>query len=409
MTDTTAPRPWYYSPSVIIAAGCTVAVVSFGARATMGLFTYPISEAHQWNREVYGFAMALQNLMWGVFQPIAGGFADKYGTPRVLIIGALIYAAGIALMPFSHSPGLMYLTGGLLAGVGIATTSFTLVMAAFGRLVPPEKRSWAFGIATAAGSLGQFIFAPLGQAFIVAFGWQTALILLGVLTLLIIPLALPLGAKGASAGASPSPAQSAMTLRQAVRLAFGHSSYVLLNLGFFVCGFQIVFITIHLPAYLVEHGISTWLAATSIAIVGIFNVIGSYSAGIIGGRYSKPYSLVAIYLLRSVVVTIFVLMPITPLSTILFTAAIGLLWLSTVPFTMGLVTVMFGTRYAALLVGFVFLSHQIGAFLGVWLGGLFHDIYGNYDPVWWMCVALGLFAAVVNWPIREQRAPAFAT
>jgi predicted MFS family arabinose efflux permease len=302
----------------------------------------------------------------------------------------------------------MYITGGLLAGIGIATASFTLVMADFGRLVPPERRSWAFGIATAAGSLGQFIFAPLGQAFIAAFGWQTALILIGALVLLIIPLSLPLGAKGTVAGA-PSPTQTTMTLRDAVRLAFGHSSYVLLTLGFFVCGFQIAFVTIHLPAYLVEHGISTWLAASSIAIVGIFNVIGSYSAGIIGGRYSKPYSLVAIYLLRSVVVTLFITMPITPLSTILFTASLGLLWLSTVPFTMGLVTVMFGTRYVATLYGFVFLSHQIGSFFGVWLGGKFHDIYGSYDPVWWMGVALGVFAAIVNWPIREQRAPAFAT
>jgi len=408
MTEVAAPRPWYYDPTVIIAAGCIVAVVSFGARATMGLFTYPISEAHQWHRETYGFAMAIQNLAWGIFQPIAGGFADKYGTPRVLIVGAVIYALGIALMPFSDTPGLMYLTGGVIAGVGIATASFTLVMAAFGRLVPPEKRSWAFGIATAAGSLGQFIFAPLGQAFIVAFGWQTALILIGALVLLIIPLSLPLGAKGNAPGA-PTPAQAAMTLRDAVRLAFGHSSYVLLTVGFFVCGFQIAFVTIHLPAYLIEHGISTWLAATSIAIVGIFNVIGSYSAGIIGGRYSKPYSLVAIYLLRSLVVTLFITMPITPFSTVLFTASLGLLWLSTVPFTMGLVSVMFGTRYVATLYGFVFLSHQIGSFFGVWLGGLFHDIYGSYDPVWWMSVALGFFAAIVNWPIREQRAPAFAT
>ena len=408
MSEPAAPTRWYYDPTVLIIAGCLVAVVSFGARATMGLFTYPISEAYQWPRETYGFAMAIQNLAWGIFQPIAGGFADKYGTPRVLIVGALIYAAGIALMPFSDTPSLMYLTGGVIAGVGIATASFTLVMASFGRLVPPEKRSWAFGIATAAGSLGQFIFAPLGQAFIAAFGWETALMLIGALVLLIIPLSIPLGAKGA-APAAPTPAQAAMTLRDAVAKAFGHSSFVLLTVGFFVCGFQIAFVTIHLPAYLIEHGISTWLAATSIAIVGIFNVIGSYSAGIIGGRYSKPYSLSAIYILRSIVVVLFIMIPISPATTILFTASLGLLWLSTVPLTMGLVTVMFGTRYVATLYGFVFLSHQIGSFFGVWLGGLFRDIYGSYDPVWWMSVALGIFAAAVNWPIREQRAPAFAT
>ncbi len=402
------PTRWYYDPTVLIIAGCLVAVVSFGARATMGLFTYPISEAHQWHRETYGFAMAIQNLAWGIFQPIAGGFADKYGTPRVLIVGALIYAAGIALMPFSDTPGLMFLTGGVIAGVGIATASFTLVMASFGRLVPPEKRSWAFGIATAAGSLGQFIFAPLGQAFIAAFGWETALMLIGALVLLIIPLSIPLGAKGASPQAV-SPTQPAMTLREAVTKAFGHSSFMLLTAGFFVCGFQIAFVTIHLPAYLIEHGISTWLAASSIAIVGIFNVIGSYSAGIIGGSYSKPYSLTAIYILRSIIIVLFITIPISPASTILFAASLGLLWLSTVPLTMGLVTVMFGTRYVATLYGFVFLSHQVGSFFGVWLGGKFHDLYGSYDAVWWMAIALGIFAAVVNWPIREQRAPAFAT
>jgi len=409
MTDIAAAKPtrWYYDPTVLIVAGCLVAVVSFGARATMGLFTVPISEAHQWHRETYGFAMAIQNLAWGIFQPIAGGFADKYGTPRVLIVGAVIYALGVALMPFSDTPGLMFLTGGVIAGVGIATASFTLVMAAFGRLVPPEKRSWAFGIATAAGSLGQFIFAPLGQAFIAAFGWETALMLIGALVLLIIPLSIPLGARRA-APASATPAQPAMTLRDAVTKAFGHSSFILLTVGFFVCGFQIAFVTIHLPAYLIEHGISTWLAAASIAIVGVFNVIGSYSAGIIGGRYSKAYSLTAIYLLRSLVVVLFISFPISPATTILFTASLGLLWLSTVPFTMGLVTVMFGTRYVATLYGFVFLSHQIGSFFGVWLGGKFHDLYGSYDPVWWMSVALGIFAAVVNWPIREQRVPAFA-
>lgn len=409
MTETaTKPIRWYYDPLTIIVAGCLVAVLSFGARSTMGFFTYPISEAHQWHRETYGFAMAIQNLAWGLFQPIAGGFADKYGTPRVLIVGALIYAAGIALMPFSDTPGLMFLTGGLIAGLGIATASFTLVMASFGRLVPPEKRSWAFGIATAAGSLGQLIFAPLGQAFIAAFGWETALMLIGAMVLLIIPLSIPLGAK-AAAPAAASPVQAAMTLRDAVAKAFGHSSFLLLTAGFFVCGFQIAFVTIHMPAYLLESGISVWLANMSIAIVGLFNIIGSYCAGVIGGRYSKAYSLTTIYLLRSLIIVLFITFPISPATTILFTASLGLLWLSTVPFTMGLVTVMFGTRYVATLYGFVFLSHQIGSFFGVWLGGKFHDLYGSYDPVWWISVALGIFAAVINWPIREQRVPAFAS
>ena len=400
--------PWLYSPIVIIVAGCIVATISFGARASMGLFTHPISDFHQWPREIYGFAMAIQNLVWGIVQPVAGGFADRYGTPRVLIAGAVIYAAGMILMAFSHSATLMYLSGGVIVGIGIATASFSIVMAGFARLVPPDKRSWAFGIATAAGSLGQFIFAPLGQAFIAAFGWQTALIYLAVLVLLIVPLALPLNAPAANpAGGQRSGLP--MSLGNAIQLAFSHGSYVLLTIGFFVCGFQLAFTTIHLPAFLVERGISEWLAAWSIAVIGVFNVIGSYSAGIIGAIFPKRYSLCIIYLLRSVAIALFVMLPVTPLSTMLFTAFIGLLWLSTVPLTMGLVTVMFGTRYMATLYGFVFLSHQIGSFFGVWLGGKFHDLYGIYDPVWWIGAALGVFAAFVNWPIRERAAPQFAT
>jgi MFS family permease len=402
-----AQERWYYRPQVIIVAGCIVAVISFGVRSSMGLFTYPISEFHMWDREIYGLAMAIQNLMWGVVQPIAGAFADRYGPAKVIAIGAVIYALGTALMSFADTPAAMYLAGGLMVGVGIATASFSIVMAAFGRLVPPEKRSWAFGIATGAGSLGQFIFAPLGQGFIATFGWQTALLLLASSVLLIILFAIPLNAPAADAGTAARD-EAKISLREAIAIAFGHSSYVLLVLGFFVCGFQIAFVTIHLPAYLVEHGISQWLAAGSIAIVGVFNVIGSYSAGIIGGKYRKRFSLAMIYLLRSVAVTLFITLPITPASTIVFTAVLGLLWLSTVPLTMGLVMVMFGTRYMATLYGFVFLSHQIGSFFGVWLGGRFHDLYGSYDPVWWMGVALGLFAALVHWPIREERAPAFA-
>jgi predicted MFS family arabinose efflux permease len=408
MMITLPPERWYYNPRIIIVAGCIIAIISFGVRSSFGLFTRPISDFYQWDREIYGLAMAFQNLLWGVIQPIAGGFADRYGSARVIAVGAVIYALGTALMSVADTPALLYLSGGLLIGIGIATASFSIVMAAFGRLVPPEKRSWAFGIATAAGSMGQIIFAPLSQGFIAAFGWQTALLLIAAIALSMIIFVFPLSAP--SADASRAARQEAkITMSAAISQAFGHSSYVLLVLGFFVCGFQIAFITIHLPAYLVEHGISPWLAAWSIAIVGIFNVIGSYTAGVIGGRYKKRPPLALIYLLRSVIVTLFVILPVTPLSTVLFTAFMGLLWLSTVPLTMGLVTVMFGTRHMAMLYGFVFLSHQIGSFFGVWLGGKFHDLYGTYDAVWWMGVALGLFAALVHWPIREERAPAFAS
>jgi predicted MFS family arabinose efflux permease len=309
-------------------------------------------------------------------------------------------------MALGDTPFLLTMGGGVLMGLGIATTNFSIVMASFGRLVPPDKRSWAFGIATAASSMGQFVFAPIGHAFIAAYGWQTALMLLAATCLLMIMFAVPLGA--ARSGAARGEAEVDFPVGEAIRLAFGHSSYVLLFLGFFVCGFQIAFVTVHLPPYLVERGVSTAVAAWAIGVVGLFNVIGSYSAGVLGGRYPKRYGLVFIYLARSAVVTAFLLLPISPASTLVFAALMGLLWLSTVPFTIGLVMVMFGTRFMATLYGFVFFSHQVGSFLGVWLGGRFYDQYGSYDPVWWMGVALGVFGALVNWPIREQRARAFA-
>ena len=402
----THARPWFHDPRVIIVAGCLIAIVTFGARSSFGLFTHPVSEFHHWDREVYGFAMAIQNLAWGVVQPIAGGFADRYGTARVLIAGALMYALGMFLMAFSHTPLLITLTGGLLTGAGIATASFTLVMGAFGKLMPPEKRSWSFGVATAAGSFGQFIFAPMGQAFIAAYGWNTAIMLIAALVLLIIPLSFPLSAPAAPRPVDDGP-QPSMT--ETLRSAFGHSSYLLLAAGFFVCGFHLAFVTIHTPAFLVENGISQWLAAWFIGIVGIFNVIGAYSSGIIGGKYSRVLPLSSIYFLRALAIALFVLLPVTPLTTVVFAASLGLLWLSTVPLTMGLITVMFGTRYIGTLYGFVFLSHQVGAFFGVWLGGRFHDVYGSYDFVWWMSIGLGIFAGLVHLPIREVRAPNFAT
>ena len=402
---TTAARPWYFDPRVIITAGCLVAVISFGVRSTFGLFTKPISDFHLWSRESFGFAMAVQNLIWGMMQPVAGGFADRYGAARVLIAGALLYALGVLLMSFAHTPFWMLMAGGVLTGAGIATASFSIVMAGFGRLVPPEKRSWAYGVATAASSLGQCLFAPLGQGFIAAFGWQSALVLLAISLLMIIPLALPMSAPASQRPAAIGPQPSML---ETIRAAFGHTSYVLLVAGFFVCGFQIAFVTIHAPAFLVENGVSTWLAAGFILIVGGFNVIGSYSSGIIGGKYSKRIPLSIIYLLRSVLITGFILLPVTPLTTVIFAAGLGLLWLSTVPLTMGLVAVMFGTRYMATLFGFVFLSHQVGAFFGVWLGGKLHDSYGSYDPVWWISVGLGLFAALIHIPIRETKALAFS-
>lgn len=408
MSDQTLsrPTPWYYLPSVIIVSGCVVAMINFGVRSSFGFFTGPISEAHAWPREVYSLAMALQNLLWGVATPVAGALADRYGSARVLIGGAVLYAVGTALMAGAASPLMLYLSGGILIGIGVAASSFGIVMAAFGRLVPPEKRSWAFGIATAAGSMGQFIFAPLGGVLIPAFGWYQALIILAACSLLIIVFALPLMAQNTSRSALP-PGEAELSMRQAIRAAFGNRSYNLLTAGFFVCGFQLAFIIIHLPPYLREHGISNEFAGIAMSAIGLFNVAGSYYSGIIGGKYLKRIPLSIIYVLRSVAIVAFILLPISNLTTMAFTISMGLLWLSTVPLTMGLVTVMFGTRYMATLYGFVFLSHQVGSFFGVWLGGRLYDDFGSYDPVWWMGAALGIFAALVHLPIREQRSAKF--
>ena len=404
--DSARPIPFYQSLTVLIVAGCLVAIFNFGIRSTFGFFTVPISEAHGWPRETFSFAMAVNNLVWGLATPVAGMLADRYGSARVLMAGAIIYCAGLVMMAFTTTPFMFNLGGGIMVGVGIAFSSFSIVMAALGRIVPPDRRSWAFGIATASGSLGQFIFAPLGAALITAYGWQNALLVLAALSLLIMLFAAPLMSQNSSARAT---GESHVSMREAIAIAFGHRSYLLLMSGFFVCGFQLAFILVHMPPYLTEHGISKEFAGIAMGLIGLFNVVGSYAAGVIGGRGEKRVPLATIYLLRSILVAGFILLPVSPLTTIIFTAASGLLWLSTVPLTMGLVTVMFGTRYMATLYGFVFVSHQLGSFLGVWLGGRLYDAYGSYDIVWWLSVALGIFAFFVHLPIREQRQARFAT
>lgn len=390
--------------SLIIASGCVIATITFGTRATMGLFTLPVTEDMGWSRETYGLAMALQNLVWGFAQPIAGGLADKYGTSRVLAFGTLIYVAGLVGMAFATSEGALFLTAGLLMGAGIGTASFGIVMAAFGRSVPPEKRTFIFGIATAASSFGQFLFAPLGQAFITSFGWQMALLYLAALILLVIPLAVPLMGKSASASDT---GQADLPFMQVLGRAWGYRSYKLLVIGFFVCGFHLAFVTVHMPAYLVQCGLSPEVGSWSIAIIGLFNVVGSLLAGYLGSKFPKQLLLAAIYLIRAITTALFLIIPVTETTAYIYAASLGLVWLATVPLTAGLVSLFFGARYLGLLYGIAFLSHQVGGFLGVWLGGLVFDQTGSYALIWYLGILLGLASAAIHLPIKERDAPGF--
>jgi predicted MFS family arabinose efflux permease len=380
---------------IVIGAGCLLALLSFGIRSSFGLFLAPMSADFGWGREVFAVAIAIQNLLWGLSQPVAGALADRYGSGRVLTVGALIYALGLFLMADASTPGMLTLSAGLLVGIGVAGASFAIVLAAFARLMPADKRSWALGIGTAAGSAGQFFMVPLGQGFISAYGWSMALTLFGGIALIMVPCA------AALAGRSEHGGQFHQSVGGALKEAFKHPSYNLLTLGFFVCGFHVAFIQTHLPAYITDMGLDAGLAAWALALVGGANIIGALTSGMLGGRYSKKYLLSALYFGRAVAIALFVLLPISNASVLIFSFVIGLLWLSTVPLTSGLVAQFFGTRHMAMLFGIVFFSHQVGAFLGVWLGGYFFDATGSYDLVWWGSVALGLLAAAVHWPIRE--------
>ncbi len=393
----TEPRsPFWRTTLFVIAAGCLLALLSFGLRSSFGLFLDPMSSAFGWGREVFAIAIALQNLLWGLAQPVAGAFADRYGSGRVLTIGALIYAAGLFIMANASTPGMLTLSAGVLVGLGVAGASFAIVLAAFTRRVSPEKRSWALGIGTAAGSAGQFFVVPLGQSFISAYGWSMALTIFGFMALLMVPCAAALTGR-------PDTRQDAkQSIRAALGEAFAHPSYNYLTAGFFVCGFHVAFIQTHLPAYITDMGLQAGLAAWALALVGGGNIIGAYTSGVLGGRFSKKYLLSALYFARAVVIALFILLPISEASVLAFSLAIGLLWLSTVPLTSGLVAQFFGTQHMAMLFGIVFFSHQVGAFLGVWMGGYLFDETGSYDVVWWISVALGLLAAAIHWPIREQ-------
>ncbi|MFL6791316.1 MAG: MFS transporter [Bradyrhizobium sp.] len=390
---------YWRTPLVIILCGCAIAMLSFGPRSSLGFFVQPMGREFSWGRDVFGLALALQNLLWGLGQPIAGAIADRFGLLRVIIVGALLYAAGLLMMRYAATPASLDIGAGVLIGFGLSGSSFNLVLSGFSKLLPPERRGIAFGAGTAAGSFGQFLFAPFGVALIDNFGWQTALTVFAALMLLIVPLSLALATPPAET--ADVPAANQQSFKTALAEAFGHRSYVLLVLGFFTCGFQLAFITVHLPAYLVDRGIPASTGGWVIAAIGLFNIIGSLGVGWLQNIFPKRYILSLIYFTRALSIVAFISFPITTFSAIAFGAISGLTWLSTVPPTSALVALMFGTRWFATLYGFAFVSHQVGGFLGVWLGGIAFEQFGSYTAIWWLSVFFGVLSALINLPIVE--------
>jgi MFS family permease len=397
------PASRRFSPEFIVLAGCAIALITFGPRAAAGLFQIPMTTEYGWGRDTFGLAIAIQNLLWGVGQPFAGAVADRFGAVRVICAGALLYALGLVVMSQATTPAALHLGAGVLIGFGLSGCSFNLVLGAFGKLLPEKWRPMAFGAGTAAGSFGQFFFPPIGHVLIEALGWHQALIIFAFSVLLVLPLSLALATRGADAGTAAGPrALPNQSIAQALSEAFRHRSYVLLVLGFFTCGFQLAFITVHLPAYLKDAGLSAAIGGWTLAVIGLSNAVGSLSAGWLSTRMSKRYLLAWIYFGRAIAIAAFIMVPPTPVTCIAFGIAIGLLWLSTVPPTSALVMLMFGTKYMAMLYGFAFFSHQVGGFLGVYLGGVLYEAFGNYSVVWWLSVALGVASAVINLPIEER-------
>ena len=391
------------TPVIILIFGTIIMMVSFGARAGFGLFLQPISADFGWGREVFAFSVAIQNLFWGLSQPIAGAIADKYGSGRVIAVCVGLLGLGLYMMSQVTTPGELTLTAGILVGVGLSGTSFGVILAVIGRSVPAHRRSLFLGIGSAGGASGQLFMVPLGQAFLSSYGWVTTMMLLAGIVIATLPLASVLtGKRSPALAAAATKAVVEQTLGEALNEAKSHRSFIYLTTGFFVCGFQLAFITTHLPAFIVDHGAAASLAATALAVIGFTNILGSYGAGVLGGRMAKKNVLSAIYFLRSLVIMVFILAPISDTSILIFAGAMGVLWLSTVPLTSGLVADMFGVRYMATLFGIVFLSHQLGGFLGAWLGGYLYDITGSYDVVWWLSVALGIMSAAFHLPIDER-------
>lgn len=395
-------RNGWRTPLVVVLCGCAIAMLTFGPRSTFGFFMQPMSKEFAWGRDVFALAFAVQNLLWGVGQPFAGAIADRFGTVRVVAVGGLLYAAGLTLMRYADTPLALNGTVGVLIGFGLSGCSFNLVVSAFAKIVPENWRGVALGAGTASGSLGQFLFAPFGVALLDNFGWRTTLGIFAVLMLLVVPLALALATPKAAPAAAGAPVPDQQSFMHALSEAFGHRSYVLLVLGFFTCGFQLAFVTAHLPAYLLDRGLDVSVGGWVIATIGLFNIAGSLGVGWLAMYMPKRYILSAIYTIRALSIVAFITFPITPATAIVFGMITGITWLSTVPPTSALVALMFGTRWFATLYGFAFFSHQVGGFLGVYLGGVIYEASGSYTPVWYLSIFFGVASALINLPIVEK-------
>ena len=386
------------TPALVLACGCIIMCISFGIRAGFGLFLQPMSLEYGWGREVFSFSIALQNLMWGVLGAIAGGFADRFGPGRVIAGGAICYILGLIGLAYIATPLLLHLNAGLLLGGALGGTSFGIILAVIGRSVAPERRSVAMGVATAAGSFGQFLLLPLTQFLISRFDWHAALLVLAGVAALILPLSLALAGSPAAAGGAAKQQSIGEALHEALR----EKGFHLLFWGYFVCGFHIAMLTVHLPAFVTDSGLRPEHGMTALALIGLFNVIGTFGAGWLGGRISKKYLLSTIYSIRALLIAMLVFLPLTPLTLYVFACGIGLLWLGTVPLTNGLVGQIFGMRYAAMLASIVFFGHQIGSFIGVWLAGYLYDTTGSYNGAVLVSMGLGVFAALINLPVNEK-------
>jgi MFS family permease len=389
------------TPTVVLICGGLIMTLAMGVRHGFGLFLQPMTLDHGWSRETFAFALATQNLLWGITQPLTGLLADRYGAGKVLLAGTVLYVLGLIGMALATSGAGFILSAGLLIGIGLSGTTFSIVYGVLGRVTPPEKRSMALGLAGAMGSFGQFALLPVSQTLISGFGWLDALLILAAVAALMAPLSAALAEPQRDLAAG----RHAQSAREAMREAFSHKGFNLLTLGYFVCGFQVVFIGVHLPAYLADRGMAAEVGVTCLALIGLFNIFGTFSAGWLGQRFSKKHLLAAIYIARSIVIVAFLAAPLTPVSAYLFAMAIGFLWLATVPLTNGIVAQVFGVAYLSMLGGFVFLSHQVGSFLGAWLGGLLFDRTGSYDIVWGVIIGLGVLAMAINIVIDQRPLP----